>query len=432
LNIVMARVVRFSSKQSTFLILAVGLGLWLNCQVKTEGLTVGPAALSGADGAPSMLDVGPGKTDGKGQDGLLNTSETGGADANSPVGDAPLSDVRILGGGGSGGASSAGDAPKIDGAGVGGAHGNDGGTALGGDADVKDVATRDGANDGVVAPLLDAAIETGPDVPMGYADALQADRPAPAVDSKRAVDARAFDSKPAYTLVWSDEFDGDTNAGIDTTKWTAVTWAPGHVNNERQQYTASLNNVFLDGNGHLRLRARYSPMSLNAYTSARIETDGKASFGPGHRIEVRAKLPEGQGSFPGIIMLGPTSNWPQNGELALMEQYGQDKSSFYASANAGDGAGLGSTGDVQYDFSDATTASADFHVYSIDWHTDHVDFAVDGDPIVTSTFTTSSPFSSVPEYIVLDVALGGDMGGTIDNSAFPMEMVVDYVRVYAF
>jgi beta-glucanase (GH16 family) len=363
---------------------------------------------------------------------LSSVGDIGGAVV-APVVDAPVVDARSLGSGGTGGASATGGGgAKIDVAGTGGILGNGGSALAGSDADVGDVAGRDGALEHVAGPMLDATIETGADVPMAYADGSQADEPAALVDAKDAVEARTFDSKPVYTLVWSDEFNGDANTGVDTTKWTYVTWGPGHVNNERQQYTSGASNVFLDGSGHLVLRARYSPMANNPYTSGRIETNGKASFGPGHRIEVRAKLPAGIGSFPGIVMLGTTGTWPQNGELALMEQYGQDKSWFYASANAGNAAGSGSTGYVEYDFTDAATASAEFHLYSADWYTDHVDFAVDGNPIVTATYATVSPFYSVPEYLVLDVALGGTMGGNIDNTAFPMDMVVDYVRVYAF
>lgn len=180
------------------------------------------------------------------------------------------------------------------------------------------------------------------------------------------------------------------------------------------------------------LRGRYSAGATNPYTSGRIDTNGKASFGPGHRIEVKAKLPAGIGSFPAIVMMGTTGTWPQCGELALMEQYGQDKSWFYSQVSAGNAAGSGSTDSIQYTFPNATTASADFRLYSLDWYSDRVVFKVDGNLIMTSNYDPSSPLYSVPEYIILDVAIGGNMGGTVDNNGFPMDMVVDYVRVYSF
>jgi len=99
------------------------------------------------------------------------------------------------------------------------------------------------------------------------------------------------------------------------------------------------------------------------------------------------------------------------------------------SATAG---GADDTGNVKYTFPDATTASLDFHVYSLDWYTDHIVFQVDGTEITHTTFAASSPFYSIPEYLILDLALGGTMGGTINPNAFPMDMVVDYVRVYSF
>jgi beta-glucanase (GH16 family) len=113
-----------------------------------------------------------------------------------------------------------------------------------------------------------------------------------------------------------------------------------------------------------------------------------------------------------------------------MEQYGQDKSWFYATAYAPNTAGSGVTSKTRYTFPDETTASADWHLYAVDWYSDRIVFWVDDHITLTTTYGPTSPFYNITEYIVLDLALGGDMGGTIDNSAFPMEMLVDYVRVY--
>jgi len=130
--------------------------------------------------------------------------------------------------------------------------------------------------------------------------------------------------------------------------------------------------------------------------------------------------------------MGTTGSWPQCGQLSLMEQYGLDKRWFYTSATAGTAIGSGTTGNVKYTFPNDTTASGDFHDYSLDWYADHIVFQVDGIEINRTTFATSSPFYAIPEYLVLDLALGGRMGGDIDANAFPMDMVVDYVRVYSF
>jgi beta-glucanase (GH16 family) len=302
---------------------------------------------------------------------------------------------------GSGGASGAGGSPNPDGA-----------------VDKPNLQN----NDAPPEALADASRD-------GLVDRRAMDGPAGPPDARDGEVAVGLDGGLPMTLVWSDEFNGTANTGVDTTKWSYVTWDPGHVNNEAQKYTNRLANVFQDGSGHLVIRGLSTPNAANPYTSGRIESNGHFTFQYG-RVEVRAKLPAGIGSFPGIIAMGSTGTWPQCGELALVEQYGQDKSWFYVSATAGS---ADDTGNVQYSFPDATTStSSDFHVYSLDWYTDHIVFQVDGTEITRTPFATSSPFSTIPEYLILDLALGGTMGGAIDPTAFPMDMIVDYVRVYSF
>jgi beta-glucanase (GH16 family) len=268
-------------------------------------------------------------------------------------------------------------------------------------------------------------------LPIPFDAAVVPDAPADERLENDASDAAASVAPDAsLTLVWSDEFDSSSIAGVDTSKWSYVTWNPGRVNNEVQKYTNRPENVFQDGSGHLVLRALNTPYNGFQYTSGRIETNGKFSFKFG-RIEVRAKLPAGIGSFPGIVMLGTAGSWPQCGELAIMEQYGQDKSATYSTAFGGGELGSGDVGPVKSTFPDETSASSDFHVYSLDWYADHLVFQVDGAEVTRSTFDKASPLYSIPEYVVLDVALGGDKGGSIKASQFPMEMIVDYVRVYS-
>jgi beta-glucanase (GH16 family) len=326
---------------------------------------------------------------------------------------------------GSGGAMATGGAMAW-----GGAQGMDGAAGAGGSLN------PDGTTDKADLPGGDAPAEVPPDAALdgpadGPSDRRNIDIPLLDGDAGDSANATEADGGATMTLLWSDEFDGPANTGIDTTKWNYVTWDPGQVNNEAQAYTSRLQNVFQDGSGHLVLRALDTPYAGNKYTSGRIESSGHLEFKFG-RVEVSAKLPAGIGSFPGIIAMGTTGTWPQCGELALAEQYGQDKSWFYSSANAGTAIGSGSTGNVKYTFPNATTASSDFHVYSLDRYPDHIVFQVDGIEITRTTFATSSPFYTVPEYLVLDLAIGGTMGGLIDTSAFPMDMVVDYVRVYSF
>jgi beta-glucanase (GH16 family) len=238
---------------------------------------------------------------------------------------------------------------------------------------------------------------------------------------------------PGRRLVWSDEFNREANTSADSTKWNIPTWEPGTVNNEKQKYTSRLQNVFHDGDGHLVLRGLHDSWSSNSnvypYTSGRVQTDGKFQFKFG-RIEVRAKLPAGKGSFPAILLMGTTGTWPDCGEIGLLEQWGQDKSWLYCSTYAG-----GASGDIgskKVTFPDASSASSDFHVYALDWTAEHMAFFIDDVEVAHADFNASSPFSTNNFYLILDVAIGGTMGGTIDNvSGFPMDMVLDYVRVYA-
>jgi beta-glucanase (GH16 family) len=116
-----------------------------------------------------------------------------------------------------------------------------------------------------------------------------------------------------------------------------------------------------------------------------------------------------------------------------MEQWGQNKSWYYASAYADPNTpNSGDKRQIRYDFSPATAGSDDFHVYSADWYSDHLVLQIDGQEVMRTTFGTSSPFYTTPEYIVLDVAVGGTMGDPVVPADFPTEMAVDYVRVYAF
>lgn len=444
-------------KRLTLVLLALGLGAFAGCTVNSAGLgeahdntggAAGDTGSGGQGGAGTATSGTGGQGTGGGQGGDAATSSVDARRADTvPNSGGWTGTGGVAGSGGtvaSGGVLSDGGAPGSGGSagrdgavatggipGTGGQTGSGGGTGgstnpdgARGTADAR----RDGPRDGIA--------DRGPDISLGSDSAPGPDLPPdmPFVESDGSYSSEAPISEAGLPLVlaWSDEFNGEVGTGIDVAKWSYVTWGPGQVNNEAQQYTSSTNNVFHDGAGHLVLRGLYKSAAANPYTSGRIETKGKVAFGPGHHIEVRAMLPAGMGSFPAILMQGISGTWPDSGALGLMEQYGQDKSWFYATAYAGNAAGSGKTSKTQYTFPDALTASADFHVYSLDWYSDHLVFQVDGQTIVTSNYATSSPFYNITEYFVLDVALGGDMGGAIDNSAFPMDMVVDYVRAYQF
>jgi beta-glucanase (GH16 family) len=418
------------------LLLLLTAVLSIHCKVKESGL----AGIFG-DGSTSsppdaVAPVGDGIALGAGgQEGVTgidgaSPASNGGSAGNQGAGGTPGSldaqpthdAASPTASGGSGGRAGA---PGLGGASLP-LGGNTGGKVGPSDIDLLDAG----------AAMADAAQEdtrpyATPDLPADNAPDVLADLvpdlPAAAEDTADAQPVTP--DSPGLPLLWQDEFDGPKGTAVDPGKWEHVLWAPNTVNAEKQQYTDSLDNVFLDGEGHVVIRALKSGLG---YTSGRIDTQGKFEFKTG-RLEVRAKLPAGAGSFPGIIALGTQGIWPACGELALMEQYGQpqDKSWFYAGAYADGSPGSGDKRNNRHDFLDATTASTDFHIYSVDWSSNQVVFQVDGVEITRTSFGTSSPFSSIPEFITLDVAVGGNMGGDIDPNAFPMDMVVDYVRVYS-
>jgi beta-glucanase (GH16 family) len=305
-----------------------------------------------------------------------------------------------------------------------GAGGDKGGTVTGGAAgnSTSTGGTAGGASGGTTGGTISAPADAGADVFVK-------------ADTTVAPDAATPDHADAspWRLVWSDEFDREADSGIVATKWNASTWEPGTVNGEEQKYTARRENIFHDGQGNLILRAlndpyRPSPGTTYDYTSGRIQTDGKFEFKFG-RVEIRAKLPVGQGSFPGMLLMGTNGGWPQNGEIGLMEQYGQDKASIYCSTYSNSQSDISK----KVTFPTTTTLSAQFHTYALEWYADHMVFFVDDEEVARKTFNASSPFANDNNdfYIILDVALGGDKGGTINDEAFPMDMVLDYVRVYS-
>ena len=443
-------------KRTTWFFLALALAASANCQVKSDGLNFTNASGTGSGGATGTggtLDSGSASlgTGGLSEDGAIGSGGAAALDGaiNLEVGrgsggaTVPDGSTNLEVGQGSGGIRAVDSATS-----TGGKIGSDGST--GSDSKIKtgDASgtggspSPDGPDDTTSAQGDDALADTVPGeatiVAIDATNAQSPDVPANSPDASNTADAASTSDTivvdSGMTLVWSDEFEGEANSAVDPAKWNYVTWDPRQVNQEIQKYTNRLDNVFVDGE-NLVIRALNTPYGNNTYTSGRIESNGHFSFKFG-RIEVRAKLPAGIGSFPGIIMLGTSGNWPQCGELALVEQYGHDKSSFYVDAYASTTTnGSGNTGSIKYTFpdADADTASRDFHIYSLDWHTDHIAFQVDGIEITRTTFNTSSPFYTIPEYIVLDVALGGNMGGAIDStSVFPMDMVVYYVRVYSF
>ncbi len=245
-----------------------------------------------------------------------------------------------------------------------------------------------------------------------------------------------------WELVWNDEFDGDA---IDDQKWNKLLWRPGWVNNELQAYTDRDTNLFVQDD-NLVIRALIEPGFFGTdytgttytadYTSGRLNTAGKGEWTYG-RFDTRAKLPKGIGSWPAIWMLGSNISavgWPHCGEIDIMEHVGFDEGNIHASIHTTDYNHVNGTqksGQVII-----PTATDSFHVYSLEWDSTYIRYLVDDEPYFFIYNDSNGdedkwPFNK-PQYIILNLAVGGDWGGAegIDPSVFPMEMKVDYVRVF--
>ncbi len=237
-----------------------------------------------------------------------------------------------------------------------------------------------------------------------------------------------FETNP----MWSDEFD---YIGLpNTAKWGYDIGGSGWGNNELQYYTDVLNNAKVE-NGLLTITARKENVGGKNYTSARLVTKNKGDFLYG-RIEVRAKLPSGRGTWPAIWML-PTDwaygNWPKSGEIDIMEHVGYDPNKVLFSVHTD-----------AYNHSINThksatqvipTAMTDFHKYRLDW----TPYAVRGyfdDQLVFTFVNEGKGFSTWPFdkrfHLLLNLAIGGNWGGAqgVDDAIFPTSFQVDYVRVY--
>ncbi len=234
-----------------------------------------------------------------------------------------------------------------------------------------------------------------------------------------------------FKLVWSDEF--NKPGAPDPAKWT---YEKGRIRNrEAQYYTEARQENARIEKGRLILEARKEAWENAEYTSASLTTEGKASWSHG-RVEVRAKLPGGRGTWPAIWMLGVNRKqvgWPKCGEIDIMENVGFEPEVIHANIHteAYNHAKKTNKGNK------ITVKSPDrkFHVYSVEWDTNEMKFAVDGKVYFTyaneKTGAAAWPFDE-PFYLILNVAIGGTWGGQkgIDETIFPRRMEVDWVRVF--
>ncbi len=241
------------------------------------------------------------------------------------------------------------------------------------------------------------------------------------------------------TLIWQDEFTSMAKVSPDSKKWDYNLGGDGWGNEELQYYTNSINNAFVE-NGTLNIRVNKEPCENRSYTSARLVTDQLFATAKG-RIEVKAKLPYGQGLWPAIWLLPQNDtygSYEKNGEIDIMELVGNDMNTTYGSLHYYKDGKLHSavnTNDETVSFS-KVDYSNEFHIFAVEWNQNWMRWYVDGHPYgsirMEKLFNNPSfqPFKQ-PFYILLNVAVGGTWpGAPNEKTKFPQQMMIDYVRVY--
>jgi len=245
---------------------------------------------------------------------------------------------------------------------------------------------------------------------------------------------------PAAAPSWSDEFNG---TALDRSKWSFDTSRNkiGWYNDEKEYYSGDrAANLRLE-NGSLIIEARHDPAEIRKfkdwggqqYSSAKITTQGKFAFRYGF-AEIRAKLPCGRGTWPAIWMMPDYSiEWPKGGEIDIMEQVGWDPGVVHGTLHTvlfnDNNNGRGASYLVP-------TSCSDFHRYQMSWTPDSITIGVDDHAYMQVKNDQPGgrnawPFDK-PFYFILNLAIGGGWGGVkgIDDSAFPQDFDVDYVRVW--
>jgi beta-glucanase (GH16 family) len=235
-------------------------------------------------------------------------------------------------------------------------------------------------------------------------------------------------------LIWSDEF--NTNGAPDASKWgydlgNGCPANCGWGNGEKEFYTNRPDNVKVE-NGVLKIIAKKESYEGFEYTSARLLTKGKFDFTYG-RIDVRAKLPSGAGTWPAIWMLGANIDavgWPKCGEIDIMEHWGYNPTLVSSATHTPScSGGCPNTKVGETVISDYAT---EFHVYSLEWTADELNFIIDGNlkysykPAVKNS--NNWPYNA-PQFLILNVAMGGSWF-SIDPNFTESVMEIDYIKVY--
>ena len=233
----------------------------------------------------------------------------------------------------------------------------------------------------------------------------------------------------ALSLVWSDEFDVPGAPSAARWGYDLGDGCPGNCgwgNNELQYYTNRADNVIVSA-GTLKIIAKKENYNGEAYTSARLLSKDKFSFKYG-KVEARAKLPAGVGTWPAIWTLGNnigSVGWPACGEMDIMEHVGKELNKIYGTLHYPGRSGGNADGNTKI-ISNATT---EFHIYSMEWTSTLIKIFVDGDLIHSVVNSNNLPFNQ-NFFFILNIAMGGNFGGPVDPAFSSAALEIDYIRVY--
>ncbi|MBT8253081.1 MAG: family 16 glycosylhydrolase [Flavobacteriaceae bacterium] len=228
------------------------------------------------------------------------------------------------------------------------------------------------------------------------------------------------------TLVWQDEFSVD--GAPDPANWTydIGTGSGGWGNGEEQYYTDDPSNVIIE-NGLLKITARAESFMGSEFTSSRLKSENLFEFSYG-RVEIRAKLPTGGGTWPALWMLGANFDevgWPTCGEIDIMEHVGNQQNTIFGTVHfPGNSGGNSIGGEIEI-----PDASDTFHNYTVEWKVNEIIWAVDNEIFFTFENDGSLPFNA-DFFLILNVAMGGNFGGDIDPAFTESSLEIDFVKVY--
>lgn len=286
-----------------------------------------------------------------------------------------------------------------------------------------DQSSKDSDNDGVIDSK-----DLCPDTPEDFI-----------VDENGCKIKNEFDDN--YFLVWGDEFEYDGK--LDESKWHHQIIPPNNGswwNNEAQHYTNSTkNSIVSDGTLKIiAIKENYTvDNSTKNYTSARLNSKFGFKYG---RVDVKAKLPATQGTWPAIWTLGTNINeignffgdsegsvgWPRCGEIDIMEQNGWNKNELYGYFHFANPQGeYGNHGNI----TSISNASGEYHIYSMEWTDEIIKILIDDKEFVSLINNGNVPYDN-RHYLLLNIAIGGNLGGDIDPSFSQDRMEIDYVRVF--